>query len=580
MYRLLIATAIAASLTLAVFPAPSSMGQDSPGTGGANEKDDSAPPRIVQGEEVMISWSEDNDELRGFSRVRGQWRALPIDPEKDLNPIVGGDVAGVVVGQKVAAFSAHWGRWDVLTLSDDWDREENPVVVQRELVQVQDGDHLYTFASSTGRWTSPTDDEYQAYQSLYKLKHVSSRDVHRKVDDWLSAQNPADVHGGANFTGDKVTIFSNRKSWKDSFEQFLKSVDVPENAQPAAAGTNRRSSATRDPKVEDLRQQLQRLERESAAAARELQDTNAPTAEQRSRLDRLVGAAFDARQKLQLSDVERMEKKLQTIKDNLEARQKNRSRIVERRVEELLDPDGTLTGWNNSLPHSEERAAPDRLPAFGKPIGLPGPPHIPRGTAPSEIPSAQERLALPNLLGSSAEPDWRVQTDLAARLRSLQNDVRQSQAALEDAAEQKKYAEALLEQETESNDETAAAKREAALNQLEALKSLQEAHQANLDAARASWQSFWAAYEGELRLKKLDVDEAQAVLQPLQADLERTQALFQRGLTSSEFVQKAEAEVAVAKIQLERAEQVLATLKGIVEREPGLKPDDSSATSP
>ena len=580
MYRLLIATAIAASLTLAVFPAPSSMGQDSPGTGGANEKDDSAPPRIVQGEEVMISWSEDNDELRGFSRVRGQWRALPIDPEKDLNPIVGGDVAGVVVGQKVAAFSAHWGRWDVLTLSDDWDSEENPVVVQRELVQVQDGDHLYTFASSTGRWTSPTDDEYQAYQSLYKLKHVSSRDVHRKVDDWLSAQNPADVHGGANFTGDKVTIFSNRKSWKDSFEQFLKSVDVPENAQPAAAGTNRRSSATRDPKVEDLRQQLQRLERESAAAARELQDTNAPTAEQRSRLDRLVGAAFDARQKLQLSDVERMEKKLQTIKDNLEARQKNRSRIVERRVEELLDPDGTLTGWNNSLPHSEERAAPDRLPAFGKPIGLPGPPHIPRGTAPSEIPSAQERLALPNLLGSSAEPDWRVQTDLAARLRSLQNDVRQSQAALEDAAEQKKYAEALLEQETESNDETAAAKREAALNQLEALKSLQEAHQANLDAARASWQSFWAAYEGELRLKKLDVDEAQAVLQPLQADLERTQALFQRGLTSSEFVQKAEAEVAVAKIQLERAEQVLATLKGIVEREPGLKPDDSSATSP
>ncbi|MEO1983948.1 MAG: hypothetical protein ABGZ24_25830, partial [Fuerstiella sp.] len=86
-----------------------------------------------------------------------------------------------------------------------------------------------------------------------------------------------------------------------------------------------------------------------------------------------------------------MQAKLKKIQQAIESRDKLRQRIIERRVEELLDPNvnWAATSPNRNLP-APVGAAVDgpgpgvlEMPVTGTPIGLPGPPHIPNGRSAS-----------------------------------------------------------------------------------------------------------------------------------------------------------------------------------------------------
>ena len=61
-------------------------------------------------------------------------------------------------------------------------------------------------------------------------------------------------------------------------------------------------------------------------------------------LRKQVEQAFDVRQQLQELEAQKLRLKLQLIEANLNTRQKNRDGIIERRVEELLDPNGEVDG--------------------------------------------------------------------------------------------------------------------------------------------------------------------------------------------------------------------------------------------
>jgi len=114
--------------------------------------------RLVQGSGLIISWSKNNDQLRGFSITTGHWTPLNIKKQKTIIPVVGDGVAAVRVGSSMAAYSPKTGTWDVLKLTK---QSKAVPVVHTRLVTVNDNGFLYTFAADSAKWTSPDDPKMQ-----------------------------------------------------------------------------------------------------------------------------------------------------------------------------------------------------------------------------------------------------------------------------------------------------------------------------------------------------------------------------------------------------------------------------------
>ncbi|HIE95931.1 MAG TPA: hypothetical protein EYG03_22990 [Planctomycetes bacterium] len=128
-----------------------------------------------------------------------------------------------------------------------------------------------------------------------------------------------------------------------------------------------------------------------------------------------------------------MQAKLKKIQQAIESRDKLRQRIIERRVEELLDPNvnWAATSPNRNLP-APVGAAVDgpgpgvlEMPVTGTPIGLPGPPHIPFGT-PMTVRSSR---AVP---ATGAAVTWRQPSELYNKLVSLRRRVQLKSTDLSD----------------------------------------------------------------------------------------------------------------------------------------------------
>ncbi|MEZ6124364.1 MAG: hypothetical protein R3C49_14495 [Planctomycetaceae bacterium] len=115
----------------------------------------------------MISWSDDHRELHGFSTELGTWSKIPIEEQDIITPVVADHVAAVSLKDAMAAY-AKKGVLDVLTVMGS----KAVPVVSRRSVKVQDGMHHYTFAASSGRWTSPTDDSLTIEQREFFVSHL------------------------------------------------------------------------------------------------------------------------------------------------------------------------------------------------------------------------------------------------------------------------------------------------------------------------------------------------------------------------------------------------------------------------
>lgn len=111
--------------------------------------------RLVISKNVMINWSEAKDTAWGFSKSLGKWAEQKLDPPatNPAAPIVGDDLAVWRVGSTYYGFSGEKAQWDVLQLPEG---HTPPPVVDSGFVRIHDGDDLFTFSATTGRWSSPT----------------------------------------------------------------------------------------------------------------------------------------------------------------------------------------------------------------------------------------------------------------------------------------------------------------------------------------------------------------------------------------------------------------------------------------
>lgn len=280
--------------------------------------------RLIQFGNIMISWSKDNDELRGFSQKSGEWTNLKIEPQEAIDPVLMGDVAAVRVGDTMAAYSGTTGTWDVLKLSEG---SKAYAVLGMNVVQTTDNDYLYTFAASKGKWTSPNDPKFRP----------------------------------SNWPG---------------FENDYGTTSVPGGMSPMSGfGAPGIDMMDNDSKAK-------RFDQTALNLARQFRGKGLDDPEARTQLSQAVENAFDQRQAHQKAEAKRLQEKLKQIQDAIQRREALRERIIQRRVDELLDPN---VNWD-SLSSS---------PA-GTPIGLSGPPHLPEvgptGTVgPTGIPAKSGR---------------------------------------------------------------------------------------------------------------------------------------------------------------------------------------------
>ncbi len=217
--------------------------------------------RLIQGTELMISWSKNNDQLRGFSVTTGHWTPLNIKKQKIIVPVVGDGVAAVRVGSSMAAYSPKTGTWDVLKLS----KESKAVpVVHTRLVTVNDNGFLYTFSADSARWTSPDDPRMQ---------------------------RPGPSVGGPG------------------------------------PGVRSQSPKPLDP--------------EAISIVSEYRDGKLTKGVAIAAVRRAVFEEFDRRQTAQTRQAAKLRKKLEQLEAAIKQRERNRKMIVDRRVQQLLNPAGS-----------------------------------------------------------------------------------------------------------------------------------------------------------------------------------------------------------------------------------------------
>ncbi|MEZ6124363.1 MAG: hypothetical protein R3C49_14490 [Planctomycetaceae bacterium] len=269
-------------------------------------------------------------------------------------------------------------------------------------------------------------------------------------------------------------------------------------------------------------------EQKSLELAKTLRSAETVTDEQRAELAVLVEQSLEARLKQQAEQVEQLRAKLQQVEKALQDRQQNKDRMIQRRVEELLDPSidwdsvarersasdpfraasgfsGLQNAASSTVPRSSKplqtsprgdgisefsRAlAGERALSAGTPIGLPGPPHLPQ-SKPASLPPTPADFEVPRDV-SDSDPSARIVRELMAAKTNMERTA----SAVQDA--EKKQAELGQNDGSGQTDRKHQAEIEESLTQ--ELASQRQLH----SNAVFVWQQAWKSYEASLKLHNL-----------------------------------------------------------------------------
>ena len=618
------------------------------GTGG------DVPPgnaRQVSSDAILITWSKNNDELRGFSNLLGEWETLKIEKQDQIGMVLESNIAAVRIGDSVAAFSGVKGWWDVIALSKGSAAQPS---ISNDLLHIEDNGHLYTFAAAKGRWTSPTDPELQPIHDQIDMQANFKAVLLAEwpFQQWLESLPRYKARGvRAQFSGAGfVDLYVERRSLLDearvAFSQALKRhEEIAAEKSPSPVS----DVAAADKKIADLRRELQQLELAVRIGSGTNDSPDAKQDDQQRVLRNLVEKSFDLRQQMQRLEAQRMKLRLQLIETNLDARERARESIIDRRTEELISGAAGPTSTQTAAPRPElqdvelffftaaycgpcQQVTPllkrlqdegfpitivdisadpeatrrhkiDRIPTcvlkfdgveVRRLVGLVSEAELrkelvrPAGkqqTSSVAVKSIPESNVDPKVSESSAsisgssgstsrrERNVRTPAEFVAELRKLRQAVSEhstTQKAAADSLAQISRPLAELKAEGLPYADWNGASRESFRKKLE--QDL-ESKTIALDRANRDWQLGWSEYQSQLRMLQFDIDEAKLVMEQLLQKLDRVQQLFAKGAVPSTDVQEVESPLAIAKINVQRAEELLKLYADIETQEPQLNPD-------
>lgn len=313
------------------------------GFGGGAMLPASAMPskRFVQGMHCIVSWSEKNDTLWGYSDKLGKWTRRKVSRQKSLVPTVGTYVAVFQGDDRLYAYSSSTGRWDEL-------KTTAVPFVHQEKVIVEANDKVYIFADSSGRWTSPNDSLENDDDGTGPGDAPTGRSGGGRRR--MSGFGPGGMFGGMN----PMQILTGPR---DELPPLLSAAGHPlelvdNDGELIAIDPETRSRTPAQELLASLKAQSDGAETQAAGAAAELrkarkrQGDDAPAIrELRDALQKSVGDAFEIRQRAQRLEAEVLRMRLQQVDQRLIDRHRLKQNIIDRRLQELID--GNLQ-WNEA----------------------------------------------------------------------------------------------------------------------------------------------------------------------------------------------------------------------------------------
>ena len=422
--------------------------------------------RPVTAEGITVSWSDDHTELHGFSQTTGKWSILSITPQSIIEPAIMGDIAVVQLENALAAFSGKTGHWDLLDLpmlkKDAWQLSAHGL-------RVTGLPGNYVFSAVAGQWTSPSDPEFRPGELRVKVAPEDAARIANRVmgADDLPSGVEVDLtsdHGELILKADqkrklKRVFVSEEFAGSEAFdalkladheapdgqslemrefvfpkgrqhefvERFnaavlLKNAEglsvIPHDDRLQVFGTHEQLLSVADQVLELTQTTGDRIapvgaeEKKPLELAGRLRAVEAVSDVQRAELRKLVADALEVRLTKQKLQVEQLTAKLKKVENAWNRRQQARERIIDRRVEELLDP---AVDWETIVASA--------------------------GSRPAIVPYAQEgHNAVPVLDYSPSD-----RAELEAQRRVLELD-------LEEALIRRRFATADLEQKRRQNE--------------------------------------------------------------------------------------------------------------------------------
>lgn len=532
--------------------------------------------RPIQGENLQITWSDDHKELHGFSTTRGEWTKLSIKEQDVIIPIVGKNVGAVSLDGKIAAYSPEVGQWDVMTLRPG---SQMPPSISSDIVTVRDGKDYYTFAASSGIWTSPTNSDYQKHSATLPVN--SATDFKRLQQEMRATNNRAIVQS----QGRKTVTISGPRHHVVKAERMMKDIQdglSVKNSSPGIAAQENPSGGVTDLNSPLLGMKARipgfnangpgpgivggtvgHLELQSLDLAKRLRARTDHSADEKAQLLKLVSKSLDQKLQQQRMAAKRLREKLESVEKALQSREANRKRIIERRVEELLDPS---IDWATVQPNSSSVDIPG-MPVTGIPIGLPGPSHIAIGSpGPDHIAvgsSAEKSKSygsvdrdVPKLLDSLKKARAYAVEMHAPRITEMKLKLAELQQSIETL------------QKTRGKNFTAAKQQEAIQTTRDYLKTFT----AQFRKAFTTWELTWRQYEAQLEAERLDVEDAQTRIELTQDKFNTAKEGMKEGFVSAIEVKELETQFKLQKTELRRALNALEAIERISKDFPELNP--------
>lgn len=502
--------------------------------------------RVVGGDTIMIAWSEKLDELRGFSTKIGDWETLKIPPQKSIVPSVSTSVALVELEGAIAGFSASKCCWDVIELPKGVRAQ---ILVDTSVLTVQTPDHIYTFASEKGRWTSPTDPEFQPMSESItvsdsaKMLHGGIYDQFQKWVESLPKHQAKSISltGSAGVVRLDATRQSSMKAAKQKLAEWGYIGDVS-TAQSSvgdlAASLKWRSKDTTlsTISVDELRGELEKLEAKIVDQLRSGEDSRDP----KSKLAELrpqAEKAFDLRQQVLRLEAQRLQAKLKSIEESLQAREKNRDDLVSKRLNEL-----------GSAPKNE--------------------------TSSSKVEEASKGVttAPPTIVQASGSYFEQV-TSIARTLRALRKEaltIREDWLPHDNLIKQYSRPLADLIADGTVTKETTEADLH---NQIARSKPMHESKGKELATAMKAWKQAWNSYYQQMRLLNLVVEKKRNELDAKSRLKSDTDSRFEAGSITSSETTEAHRQWNLARSELLEVTQVESIFRQISIDEPELNPE-------
>jgi len=362
----------------------------------------------LAGTDVIVSWSEKGewsekaDAVWGFCTSTCKWTKQELQPaaEQELAPLVSGSLAALQVAHAIYAYGAQTGRWDILRLPPD---RKPQVSIHADMVLVTDGQDVYTFANSAGRWSSPeaaVPENLAAGKlahelTIFYLKHAEAQSVSATLSQLFRELSlVADQRLNA------IIVRSDSQEDLAKLEAVLKLLDQPirpdQPDQPNQADRARKPTPEdfiralrggaraparqqpavppRQPTPEDLlramrggmgasarqqpatlREKYNELEQQAAQTAGQYRDLPDKATRGRFTAEALkrqladtVKRAFEARQELQRAELAALCQRLVRIEQQIATRERIKDTIIDRRIEDLLNPEYRWDGDRES----------------------------------------------------------------------------------------------------------------------------------------------------------------------------------------------------------------------------------------